>query len=214
MVRPIRPGDEQMTFPNHSPLRKEDLRFNFAPSEQLADRLWALTKPEYRNQMGRRGLMLYSDTSVQVTRRLDGTLDPEDARMISELRKIVASKPADSHRTLSRSIGGGLVRDRLNGRATGVQVNLGVILDTATKVLVHKSKLVPKEKLFVPNGVDAHIVLPIEQVVDRPEFDEKYAELQHFVRGDNWSPDLQEADRRTPSLTIGAYVTNMHVGHR
>lgn len=200
--------------PNQSPFRKEDLRFNFAPSDQLAERLWALTKPGYRNEMGRRGLMLYSDSNVQVTRRLDGTLDPDDARMVSELRKIVDSRPADSHRTLSRSIGGGLVRDRLNGRTTGVQVNIGVILDTATKMLIHKSKLVPKEKLFVPNGVDAHVVLPIHQVVDRSEFEEKYAELQRFIRGDGWNPDLQEADRRTPSLTIGAYVTNMHVGHR
>lgn len=193
------------------PVRTEAMRFSFVPSDLVAERLLTLTKPNFMNEMGRKGLNLYSDSSVPVTRHADGTLIPEQELMASELRKIVEAKPSNAQLRLARSISGGTMRDKKTKAPLGVKVNLRVLLDNATALQIRENDHIPDSDLLNGNGVNTGLFIPMRYVASEEDFKRHYQVLTEFIHGESWSPEIKDKDRQNPSLTLGAHVTNMRV---
>lgn len=200
-----------LCVPHIPTVRTEAMRFSFTPGEKVAERLWALTRPSYRNEMGRKGLRLYSDSSIAVTRRADGTLTPNEELMASELRKIVDAKPGNAQRPLARSIEGGVMRNKKTKAPLGVKVNLRVLLDNATALQIRENERIPDRDLLSGNGVNVGIFVPMRHVAPEKEFKQQYQALTEFMHGESWNPEIMDKDRQNPSLTLGAHVTNMRV---
>lgn len=201
---------------NVTPLfgQREVGRFVFSPSDELAERLWALARPSYQKEMGRRGLFLYSSSSVEVTRRTDGSLEPHDALMESDMRKVLGQRSNDAQRRLARYVAGGFVRDVATNEVLGVRMNLRVLLDHPTVKAMKNSPHIDDEALLSDAGVQAGLFIPMHHVMPSPQFKHRYEDLERFVHGPEWHPSMLEAGKRTPSLTLGAYVTNMHMVFR
>lgn len=196
---------------NVTPLfgKREERRFVFDPSDELAERLWGLARPSYRKEMGRRGLLLYSNASINVTRQLDGALEPRDALMERDVHKILSQKPADTQRRLARYVRGGFVRSQETDEALGVKINLRLLIDMATIKKMKDSNYIPDDELFDDGAVVAGISLPIQDVMPQDQFRHRYQDLERFVYGPDWHASKQKVGMKTPSLSLGAFATNM-----
>lgn len=206
----------ESTEGNVTPLfgQREVGRFVFSPSDELAERLWGLARPSYQKEMGLRGLFLYSSSSVEVTRRTDGSLEPHDALMESDVRKVLGSRSNDTQRRLARHITGGYVRDVATDEVLGARINLRVLLDHPTVSGMKKSPHIDDEALLSGSGIQTGLFIPMRHVMPSPQFRHRYEDLERFVHGPEWHPSMLEVGKRTPSLTLGAYVTNMHLVFR
>jgi len=187
--------------------RVERARLSFKPSEQLRDTLLEFVLPSQRERvLGRGGLFLYSNYSWDVYRKPNGILEPQDALMESDFRKIQMMN--DRKMKLSQFVVCKEVRPRqLNNRPTTV-VGLKVSMEERQAAAMYKNPRVPSE-LLSQYTVPVHVAFPEDIAVPAVYQGGVRSQLERFVFGRPIS--AEEAIGAGESPNVHANVTDMQL---
>jgi len=187
--------------------RVERARLSFKPSEQLQDCLLEFVIPSQRERvLGKSGLALFSNYSWDVYRKHNGILEPDDALMESDFRKIQMMN--DRKMRLSQFVVSKEVRPRqLNHRLTTV-VGLKVSMLKPQADAMYKNPRVPSE-LLSAYTVPVHIAFPEDIAVPSAYQGSARGQLERFVFGRPVSAEETIGAGESPN--IQAHVTDMQL---
>lgn len=161
--------------------RVERARLTFKPSEQLTNALLEFVIPSQRERMlGGRGIFLYSNYNWNVYRRPNGSLEPEDALMESDFRKIQMMN--DRKMKLTKFVVRKEVRPpELDGHPM-LLLGLKVKIDDRQANAIYKNPRIPN-KLLSQNYAPVHIAFPEGTAIPSAYRGSAESLLERFVFG-------------------------------